>query len=805
MTSLLGTNSLVSASTANPAIESGRNDVVYLAPAAERFEALPLGNGRLGATVWNDGGMSYQLNHGSFHVDEKCQWLLSSGRVDVRFPKEWMSGWVEQRLSLADAAVFTHMKTGKANHRVSSWFAEGLDLLIVKVESDTPLPELSVDISIWEWREGHPQRPPSEIFTDESRAGLTTVGYTRRIATTLLVETDAKRVSVAKVDDRRARLTIPAQERRELTVYIACPVVTGETMDAATSVKAAREIVARGAAKGIPSLWNEHLAFWKNFWGRTRIVMQSADGFAEYAENLYYLHLYWVGSSSRGEHPPLFDGALWLLLEDMRSWGGFYWYQNMRQLYWPLLASDHADLWKPFLDFYWNNLPAARKLASDLGVTGACYEETLGIRGDGDKRGAVYTHLYHTTGTELAFQWYQYYLFTRDETFLRDKAYPLMKEVITYHLNYLQKEDDGLYHVYPSNARETWWWVKDSITDLTALRATLPILIGLSERLGTDADERARWKDVLDHLAPYVRAEDGTFLQGTLFDEWPPSRFPKSEALYVPEKRSRLSKQNNFNGENVENEPIYPWGLVGLDSPAADLDTMRRTFAKRRWPQWGGGWEWGAVAAARLGLPDESVRMMKEYCHLAQEFPSGMARTPGARPKVWGGQLNAEGGFDGSGVFATTITEMMLQGYGGKIRVFPAWPKGWQGEFTLVAEGGFVVNSAINPDGSIPWVRITSQRGGDCLVVNPWNGTVTRIPTRAGQRIELRPDKQRIPAPRITMTRNTGPKWMQRTGPDDTLDAFLKRNTGFGVLGIAADGTNPARVKVRKALAEPAQ
>ena len=48
----------------NRAVSSGRDDVVYLAPATESYEALPIGNGRLGATVWNERGLSYQLNHG---------------------------------------------------------------------------------------------------------------------------------------------------------------------------------------------------------------------------------------------------------------------------------------------------------------------------------------------------------------------------------------------------------------------------------------------------------------------------------------------------------------------------------------------------------------------------------------------------------------------------------------------------------------------------------------------------------------------------------------------------------------------
>ena len=89
-----------------------------------------------------------------------------------------------------------------------------------------------------------------------------------------------------------------------------------------------------------------------------------------------------------------------------------------------------------------------------FGVDGAAVQETMnGYDGFGDKTVNPYTCLYLTTGTEVAYQLYQYYLYTRDETFLKEKVYPLMKEVIAFHLNFLNKEADGLYHVYPSDTR----------------------------------------------------------------------------------------------------------------------------------------------------------------------------------------------------------------------------------------------------------------------------------------------------------------------------------------------------------------
>lgn len=59
------------------------------------------------------------------------------------------------------------------------------------------------------------------------------------------------------------------------------------------------------------------------------------------------------------------------------------------------------------------------------------------------------------------------------------------------------------------------------------------------------------------------------------------------------------------------------------------------------------------------------------------------------------------------------------------------------------------------------------------------------------------PEFEPIPA-----TRNDAPKWPFHQGPDDTIEAYLKRTQSFGMLGIARDGQNLTRNKVRKALAE---
>jgi hypothetical protein len=53
------------------------------------------------------------------------------------------------------------------------------------------------------------------------------------------------------------------------------------------------------------------------------------------------------------------------------------------------------------------------------------------------------------------------------------------------------------------------------------------------------------------------------------------------------------------------------------------------------------------------------------------------------------------------------------------IHVFPAWPKKWDAEYTLLTRGNFLVTSSMRA-GAVEFVQIQSQSGGQCRLRNPW-------------------------------------------------------------------------------------
>lgn len=123
----------------------------------------------------------------------------------------------------------------------------------------------------------------------------------------------------------------------------------------------------------------------------------------------------------------------------------------------------------------------------------------------GTDTGCPYTTRVNASAAEHAMGMFERYKYTGDLEYLEQKAYPFMRAVGIYLLNFLQyDEETGTYYSEGSNALEQYWNVTNPINDLVAFRALFQRLIEASETLGRDEDLRAMWQDRLENLAEPV-------------------------------------------------------------------------------------------------------------------------------------------------------------------------------------------------------------------------------------------------------------------------------------------------------------
>ena len=94
------------------------------------------------------------------------------------------------------------------------------------------------------------------------------------------------------------------------------------------------------------------------------------------------------------------------------------------------------------------------------------------------------------------------------------------------------------------------------------------------------------------------------------------------------------------------------------------------------------------------------------------------------------------GGIETFSGVPSCINEMLLQGYEGMIRVFPAWPEDRDAKFeNLRTYGAFLVSSE-RSEGKIRYIKLTSEKGRPCTLENPWGDVKVKM-EKNGEKPEI--------------------------------------------------------------------
>jgi alpha-L-fucosidase 2 len=129
---------------------------------------------------------------------------------------------------------------------------------------------------------------------------------------------------------------------------------------------------------------------------------------------------------------------------------------NLQMNYWPAETTNLSETTKPLFDFVDSLVPPGEVTASEMfGNRGwVVHNETtpFGFTGVHDWPTAFW---FPEAGAWLAQHYYEHYLFTRDVTFLRERAYPVMKSLSRFWFDELVADPrDGRLVVSPSFSPE---------------------------------------------------------------------------------------------------------------------------------------------------------------------------------------------------------------------------------------------------------------------------------------------------------------------------------------------------------------
>ncbi len=681
-----------------------RSDIVLGEPNARPAEAMPMGNGRLGIALWAAEGFTAQLNREDTlpHRDSPGQ-LVIPGLAALTSAKDF-SG----RLDLYNGSFVEH----GGGISLTAYVQVSTDTLVVDVTGADPKVTQTATLRLWE-----PRKPNAtaanrvgmleQTWVDHYGPGATgeTFGALAAITAT------GSDVSVAVSSPRSVTVTFKPAQDGHFRVMVASPHYTG-SKDQLAGIDGA-------LANAGPQ---EHIAWWHAFWQRAGLIkLTSRDGSGEYLENLRNLYLYTAAAESGGRFPGSQAGIadLFSAVQDLHHWDpAAFWHWNLRMQVAANIDAGVSELNAPYFRLYRENLANIKDWTRThmAGRPGICVPETMRFNGPGiefegewnPSKPAVigldcdaasrpyYNARTLSTGAEVSLWIWRQYLATGDRGFLAAN-YPVMAASAQFLLAYETRGSDGKMHTHPSNAHEQEWDTIDPTTDLSARTALFPVVAQAAKLLHTDSQLVQQLESELSKIPALPQAEKATASgkQTVIAESYDPAAVAHNE-------------------ENIGLEPVWPYNLIGDDSPRLAL--AKSTYATRPYPVHQ-DWSFDPVQAARLGLGDEVQSTLIALTERYQRYINGFAN--------WGGP---EGEFyvEQEGVVALALAEALVQDYDGLIRIAPATPSQWDFEGSVWVRDRTRVDVQVRA-GVPATVAIEAGATSTLRIRNPWPGQPLQV------------------------------------------------------------------------------
>ncbi len=681
---------------------SAEQNLILQAPITAWADAIPLGNGLTGGLLWGQGNLlRLSLDRGDLWDERTApragkEWWkrdtwakgpaaswenswnhvhptkLPAGRIEITLaPGQTVTRF---ELNLASAEGFAHLNDG----RVSALFSAVEPVAILRIPGDAPA-KIAIRAPEAVGKLGYPKAQhgsdgKASWFIQKSPDGFEycVCLETRRVASETF-----------------------------MAISITC------THDSDDPLALARKRCADAVAKSYAEMLEPHAEWWAGFWSKSSIRIPEAK-----LQRLYQFVRYLYGAGSRLGHPPMPLQGVWTAdAGGLPPWKGDYHNDlNTQTTYLGYQAVGNFDEGNAWLDYLWRLRPTWQAFARDFyGTEGLATPGTMTVTGQPLGGWGAYS-LSPTMTAWNGHLFYLHWLYTNDDKFLRERAYPWCRDAALCMKGLLKPNKDGIL-VLPRTSspeiRNNFYGLHpNSNYDIACLKMLFVSLAEMGTVLGK-TDEVKMWRDLDKGLGDHHVGPDGE--------------------LWIDAKRP-LRGSHRHQSNIIA---FHPFNLITIDG----TETERKRIAASMpwWSQPGkvGGklgtrawvgfsFPWVASACARTGDAEGALQ------HL-QAFDKSYTTRNGFNENYPGKHIfTLEANF----LAMQAVNEMLLQTWSptpgtpdtGVIRIFPAMPWAWHDAsfIDLRAEGGHRV-SAKRENNATTWFGVTAGKNGILRIRDNFN------------------------------------------------------------------------------------
>ena len=385
---------------------------------------------------------------------------------------------------------------------------------------------------------------------------------------------------------------------------------------------------------------------------------------------------------------------------------------NLQMNYWPAEPTNLAETTGPLFDFVdalrEPGAVTAREQHGGGGWVVGNETNPFGFTGVHDWATAFW---FPEAGAWLALHCFEHYLFTGDHRFLRERAYPVMRELARFWLDGLEVDPrDGTLVVTPSYSPEHGDFSAGAAMSQQIVRQLFANVVSTADDVG-DTAFGAEVRKALDRLDPGTRIGSWGQLQ-----EWKEDRDdPADTHRHV----SHLFA-------------LFPGNAIGPRT-TPELAAAAKTSLTAR-GDGGTGWSkaWKINFWARLLDGDHAHRMLAEQ--LTGSTTANLWDTH--PPFQLDGNLGATAG----------VAEMLLQSQDGVVHVLPALPGEWRdGAYRGLRARGDVTVDVRWSDGVVEEIGLTTGRAGPVTVrATLVEADFRLVDVDTGERVPFRADGDTI-------------------------------------------------------------